>query len=125
MGEPASIVLASLAPFTTAWLGETGVAPGPVALYGAVLLLAGIAYFILTKTLIAQHGKHSAIARIIGRDYKGMTSVVVYAVALVTAFWRPGLACAGYVFVLALWLLPDRRIENKLEYESTHEEVQG
>jgi len=104
----------SLAPFTTAWLGENGIAPGPVALYGIMLLFAGIAYFILTKALIAQHGKDSNIAKFIGKDRKGLVSLLVYCVALPIAFVRPVLSCAGYVLVLIMWLLPDPRIEKRL-----------
>ncbi len=104
----------SLAPFTTAWLGENHLASGPVALYGTVLLFAAVAYFILMKALIAQHGDGSDISGLIGKDYKGMISVGVYALSLPLAFWRPAVACAGYVAVLILWLLPDRRIERPL-----------
>jgi uncharacterized membrane protein len=108
----------SLAPFTTAWLGENGIAPGPVAMYGIMLLCAGIAYFILTKTLIAQHGKDSKIARSIGDDRKGLVSLLVYAVALPLAFVVPVVSCAGYVLVLAMWLFPDPRIEKRLDTEA-------
>jgi len=108
----------SLAPFTTAWLGENGIAPGPVATYGIMLLCAGIAYFILTKTLIAQHGKESKIARSIGDDRKGLVSLLVYAVALPLAFVLPVVSCAGYVLVLAMWLFPDPRIEKRLDTEA-------
>ena len=101
----------SLAPFTTAWLGESPRAPYPVAAYGLDLLFAGIAYFILTKTLIAEHGSDSRIARSIGKDYKGMFSVTVYAIAVPLAFVRPSASCIAYVLVLIVWLLPDRRIE--------------
>lgn len=105
----------SLAPFTTAWLGETRIASGPVAMYGVMLLMAGIAYFLLTKALIAQHGKSSTIARLIGNDRKGMISVVVYSAALPLAFFHPAISCTGYVLVLVMWLLPDPRIEKRLQ----------
>lgn len=101
----------SLAPFTTAWMGENHYAPLPVALYGVVLLFAGIAYFILTRSLIAHHGKNSVLAKSIGNDWKGTVSLVIYAVAIPLAFIRPGISCAGYAFVALIWLLPDRRIE--------------
>jgi uncharacterized membrane protein len=104
----------SLAPFTTAWLGENGIASGPVAMYGIMLLFAGIAYFILTKVLIAQHGKDSNIARFIGRDRKGFASVLIYALSIPIAFVWPMMSCAGYVLVLIMWLLPDPRIEKRL-----------
>jgi uncharacterized membrane protein len=101
----------SLAPFTTAWMGENHFAPLPVAVYGMMLLFAGIAYFILTKTLIAHHGKDSVLATSIGRDWKGAVSVFVYLAAIPLAFVWPWAACALYMFVAFMWLLPDRRIE--------------
>lgn len=104
----------SLAPFTTAWMGENHFAARPVALYGVMLLFAGIAYFILTKSLIAHHGKSSVLATSIGRDWKGTVSVVVYMLAIPVAFVRPRLACAFYAFVALMWLLPDRRIEKRV-----------
>jgi uncharacterized membrane protein len=107
----------SLAPFATAWLGENFDAPAPVAVYGVVLLFAGIAYFILTKRLIHQHGKASALAVSIGRDRKGVISVTVYAVAIPLALLRPWIACCCYVLVAVMWLLPDRRIEKQLSNE--------
>ncbi len=104
----------SLAPFTTAWMGENNFAPLPVAAYGIMLLFAGIAYFVLTKSLIAHHGHNSVLARSIGRDWKGTVSVVVYAVAIPLSFVSPWLACGGYTFVALMWLLPDRRIEKQV-----------
>jgi uncharacterized membrane protein len=104
----------SLAPFTTGWMGENHYAPLPVATYGVMLLLAGIAYFILTKSLIAHHGKSSVLAKAIGNDWKGKVSVVVYAMAIPLAFVKPWLACALYSFVAFMWLLPDRRIEKQV-----------
>ena len=101
----------SLAPFTTAWMGENHFAPLPVAIYGVMLLLAGIAYSILTKSLIAHHGKNSVLASSIGNDWKGKVSLLVYAVAIPLAFVRPWTACACYTLVAVMWLLPDRRIE--------------
>jgi uncharacterized membrane protein len=101
----------SFAPFTTAWMGENHYAPLPVAVYGAMLLSAGIAYFVLTRSLIAHHGKNSILATSIGKDWKGKASVLVYMLAIPLAFVRPWLACAAYTFVAIMWLLPDRRIE--------------
>jgi len=101
----------SLAPFTTAWMGENHYAPLPVAVYGVMLLLAGIAYFILTRSLVAHHGKSSVLAKAIGNDWKGMVSVLIYILAIPIAFLRPWLACGFYTFVAIMWLLPDRRIE--------------
>jgi uncharacterized membrane protein len=104
----------SLAPFTTAWMGENHYAPLPVATYGVMLLLAGIAYFILTKSLVAHHGENSVLAKAIGNDWKGTVSVLVYAVAIPLAFVKPWMACSLYTFVAFLWLLPDRRIEKRV-----------
>jgi uncharacterized membrane protein len=104
----------SLAPFTTAWMGENQFAPLPVAIYGFMLLFAGMAYFVLTKTLIAHHGKNSVLATSIGHDWKGTVSVFVYMLAIPLAFVRSWLACALYIFVAFMWLLPDRRIEKHL-----------
>ena len=104
----------SLTPFVTAWMGENHFAPWPVALYGLVLLFAGIAYFILTKTLVAHHGKDSTLARSIGRDRKAKLSLVVYAAAIPLSFSEPWVACACYVMVAIIWFLPDPRIERTL-----------
>ena len=104
----------SLIPFVTGWMGENHFAPWPVALYGAVLLFAGIAYFILTRALITRHGRDSALAKAVGTDFKGKVSVVVYAVAIPLSFVNSWLACALYVLVAVMWLIPDRRIERVL-----------
>jgi uncharacterized membrane protein len=104
----------SLTPFVTAWVGQNHFAPWPVALYGVVLLGAAIAYFILTKALIALHGPDSAIATALGDDFKGRISVVFYVVAIPLAFVRSWLACALYGLVAIMWLVPDRRIERTL-----------
>jgi uncharacterized membrane protein len=104
----------SLAPFSTAWLGEDPNATAPVALYGMILLFSGIAYFILTKSLVRHHGKDSALAIAIGSDRKGTMSVVVYALAIPLAFLRPWAACICYVLVALMWLLPDPRIEKTI-----------
>ncbi len=104
----------SLVPFTTAWIGKTKFAAGPVALYGVVLLLAAVAYFILTRTLIALHGRDSVLATAVGKDFKGKLSVVLYAAAIPLALVKAWMACLLYVLVAILWLVPDRRIEKNL-----------
>jgi uncharacterized membrane protein len=104
----------SLIPFATAWMGENHFAAVPVAIYGAVLALAGAAYFILAHLLVALHGKRSALAVAFGTDFKGKASVVVYLVAIPLAFVRSWIACALYVTVAIIWLVPDRRIEKTL-----------
>jgi uncharacterized membrane protein len=105
----------SLVPFTTAWMGENNFASQPVALYGAVLLLAAVAYFILTRALISLHGGDSVLAIALGRDRKGKISVIIYMAAIPLAFVHPWIACGLYVLVAIIWLIPDRRIEKKLK----------
>jgi uncharacterized membrane protein len=104
----------SLTPFVTGWMGENHFAAWPVAFYGAVLLLAAIAYFVLTRVLISYHGRDSALAKALGKDFKGKVSVVFYAVAIPLSFVNSWLACALYVLVAIMWLIPDRRIERAL-----------
>jgi TMEM175 potassium channel family protein len=104
----------SLVPFVTGWMSENYFAAVPVALYGAVLLMSGIAYYILARILVAQHGQDSTLARALGRDYKGIASVVLYAIAIALAFVNPLVACAIYVVVAIMWLIPDPRIEHQL-----------
>ncbi len=105
----------SLIPFATAWMGENHFAAWPVALYGAVLFCAGLAYYLLSQALIARHGPDSLLARAIGRDYKGWLSLVLYAVALPLAFVNSWLTGGLYAAVAVMWLVPDTRIEKTLE----------
>ena len=109
----------SLIPFVTAWMGETDFAHLPVAAYGVVLLLAGVAYYILAHLLMAHHGKESTIARAFGHDRKGQASVLIYAVAIPFAFVVPWVSGLLYVLVAVIWLIPDRRIEATLS-EGAH-----
>jgi len=104
----------SLIPFVTAWMGENRFSSRPVALYGVVLLLAAIAYFILTRSLLRLHAADSLLAVALGRDFKGKISVVICAVAIPLAFVRSWLACSFYVLVAIMWLVPDRRIEKTI-----------
>jgi uncharacterized membrane protein len=104
----------SLVPFVTAWMGENALAPWPVALYGVILLCAAIAYYILARALIAIHGPKSAIAVAVGQDVKGKVSPLLYLVAIPLAFVNAWIACALYVAVAFIWLVPDRRIERVL-----------
>lgn len=101
----------SLVPFATEWMGENHFATIPVAVYGVILLMAGIAYYILTRRLIAHHGEDSLLATSIGRDIKGKTSLGLYFVAILLAFWKPLVACAIYLLVAIIWFVPDPRIE--------------
>lgn len=104
----------SLTPFATAWVGENPLSAWPVALYGGVLFCAGVAYYILTRQLIAHQGADSLLARSIGRDRKGTISIFVYLFAVPLAFVQPWMACACYVLVAVVWLVPDRRIERAI-----------
>jgi uncharacterized membrane protein len=104
----------SLVPFVTSWLGENHLAAWPVALYGVPLLLAGVAYYILARTLIVYHGQDSPLALALGQDFKGKISVVIYALAIPLAFVNTWFACALYIAVAIMWLVPDRRIEKIL-----------
>jgi uncharacterized membrane protein len=101
----------SLVPFTTAWMGENHFAPTPSAVYGLVLLMAAIAYFILARAIIRCEGPGSVLAAAFGRDWKGKVSPVLYILAIGLAFVHEALAQAIYVLVAVMWLVPDRRIE--------------
>lgn len=104
----------SLIPFVTAWAGEHHFASVPTALYGVVLLMAAISYYILVRALIAQEGKSSPLAKAIGQDFKGKSSVVLYGVAVPLAFYAPAFSVAIYALVAAIWFVPDTRIEKQL-----------
>lgn len=101
----------SLFPFVTGWMGQNHFTPIPSALYGAVLLLAAVAYYILQNLIIAEQGARSKLARSIGSDYKGKLSPVFYAIAIAASFLRPWIAGCIYVAVALMWLIPDPRIE--------------
>jgi uncharacterized membrane protein len=104
----------SLVPFTTGWMGENHFSAAPTALYGLVLLMAAIAYYVLQQLIIASQGPDSVLKRAVGRDKKGKLSPVLYVVAIALAFRSPEIAQAIYVFVALLWLVPDKRIEHAL-----------
>lgn len=101
----------SLIPFTTAWMGENHFAMWPVVIYGFVLFMAGIAYYMLARCIINLHGKTSTLALAVGKDRKGIISVVLYALGIGFAFLSPKISLVLYMFVAATWLIPDRRIE--------------
>jgi uncharacterized membrane protein len=105
----------SLIPFTTGWMGENHLEPWPAAVYGIVLMLAGVAYYILTRSLIRLHGHDSTLAKSIGTDRKGKISIAIYAAGILLAFVQPWLANGCYVIVAIMWLIPDRRIERNVE----------
>jgi len=108
----------SLLPFVTSWMGENHLSAMPVALYGGVLFLAGLAYSILVWTIIRADGKASLLAQAVGRDLKGKISVIAYAAGIGVAFVQPWIAQGIYAAVAFLWLIPDRRIEHVLPKET-------
>ena len=101
----------SLIPFVTRWMADTQYGSWPVSLYGVVLLLTGCAYFILSRTLIGHHGPDSPLATALGRDVKALVSLAFYVAAIAVSFVDSWIACAFYVAVAIIWLVPDRRIE--------------
>jgi len=104
----------SLIPFVTGWMGENSFAPIPMALYGFILLMAALAYFILQKQIIAAQGKDSLLFHALGKDLKGKISPVLYIVAIASTYVSEWIAAGIYVLVALMWLIPDRRIENAL-----------
>ena len=104
----------SLIPFVTGWMGENHFAAIPVAIYGVDLLMAGFAYSLLQRSLIALHGEDSKLAKAIGGDFKGWASLGLYAAAIPLAFLNNWVAFGIYMFVALVWLIPDRRIERAL-----------
>jgi uncharacterized membrane protein len=104
----------SLFPFTTGWVGENHLASTPTAVYGFVLLMAAIAYYILQRAIIAQQGPDSLLASAIGKDWKGKLSPVLYFIAIPLAYVSSWLSNGLFVLVALIWLVPDRRIERAL-----------
>jgi uncharacterized membrane protein len=104
----------SLVPFTTGWMGENHFAPLPTAVYGAVLLMAGVAYLIVQKAIIRHQGADSMLARAMRHDVKGKMSAVLYCAAIPLAFVHESIAYGIYLAVVLMWLVPDRRIESAL-----------
>ena len=105
----------SLFPFTTAWAGQNNHVPAPTAVYGFVLLMAAVAWYILQRAIMAQQGSNSLLAAAVGRDWKGKLSPVCYLAAIPLAYVDRRIAIGLYVFVALLWLIPDRRIERALK----------
>jgi uncharacterized membrane protein len=110
----------SLFPFTTGWLGENHIASLPAAIYGFVLLMAAVAYFVLQRAIIQQQGHESILLRAVGNDWKGKLSPVLYFLAILLAFLNPWLSIGIYLFVALIWLIPDRRIERLLTDHPSH-----
>jgi uncharacterized membrane protein len=109
----------SLIPFTTGWMGENHFAAAPSALYGVVLLMAAIAYWVLQQLIIAAQGPDSLLKKAIGSDWKGKLSPVLYVIAILAAFWSHWISQGVYVLVALFWLIPDRRIERVLAGKET------
>ena len=105
----------SLFPFATGWMGENHFAAWPSALYGGVLLMAAIAYWLLQQTIIATEGPESLLKVALGRDWKGRISPLLYLLGIATSFWMPWVALLVYVVVALMWLVPDRRIEHVVQ----------
>jgi uncharacterized membrane protein len=104
----------SLVPFVTGWMGENHFAAWPVAMYGVVLLLAGFAFNMLSRSLIKHHGSQSVLSKAMGKDFKGTLSLLAYLVAIPTAFYSTWISGALYILVAVMWLIPDRRIEKAI-----------
>jgi len=110
----------SLMPAATAWMGENHFAPLPVAMYGGVLCMCGVAYFLLQQAIVAAEGPRSVLKTALGSDWKGKGSVGVYFIAVPCAFWQQKVSLALYVVVAMLWFIPDPRIERMLASDATH-----
>jgi uncharacterized membrane protein len=112
----------SLIPFVTDWMGENHFSKWPVALYGMVLIMNGFAYTILCRVLIKQAGPHSALAEALGRDWKGKVSLLIYALAIIIAFFDSWVGFGLYIVVAIMWFIPDRRIEKRVSSENQSSE---
>jgi uncharacterized membrane protein len=106
----------SLVPFATGWMGENHFAPATLVVYGVMLLMAGVAYWVLQGLIIRDEGPDSVLAAAVGRDLKGKMSPVLYSLGIAASFPYPWLAGGIYVFVALMWLVPDRRIERQLQH---------
>ncbi len=104
----------SLVPFVTGWLGESRFAKVPCAAYGVVLLAAAIAYFVLQRSIVAEQGSDSSLAKALGRDVKGKASPILYVMGIAASLWNQWVGLAFYTLVAAMWLVPDRRLEGKM-----------
>lgn len=104
----------SLIPFATAWMGENNFTLWPIVMYGFILAMSGIAYYLLVRALIHLHGKDSILGEAVGKDPKGIWSVVIYIAGIAASFLNPWIGFATYVTVAAIWFIPDKRIEKKI-----------
>jgi uncharacterized membrane protein len=111
----------SLVPFVTAWTGENHFETAPTAAYGVVLLMCAMAYSILARRLISNHPKNATLAEAIGEDHKGKVSIVLYLAGIGLSWFSAALGFAAYAAVAVMWLIPDRRIEQKVAEEAKEE----
>jgi uncharacterized membrane protein len=109
----------SLIPFATGWMGENHLATLPTAVYGGVMLAAAVAYYVLQRLIIAQQGPNSKLKAAVGRDVKGKLSPLIYVAAIIMAFVNQWVSVGLYVLVALMWLIPDRRIEDRLDESAT------
>jgi uncharacterized membrane protein len=107
----------SLVSFATAWMGENHFVAAPVALYGIVLLMCGISYWLLVKALLRHHGKDSLLASSIGNDFKGKISIIIYILGVLISFYNSRISMGLYTVVALIWFIPDTRIEKRIEKE--------
>lgn len=111
----------SLVPFATGWMGENHFSAGPTALYGVILFMSSVAYWMLQYSIICAASDNAVIKNAIGRDLKGKLSMVLYALSIAMAFYAPILSQVIYVLVALMWLVPDRRIEHALnQHNNSH-----
>jgi uncharacterized membrane protein len=108
----------SLMPFGSGWMGENHFTPLPTAVFGFILMMAGVAYYILARCLVRLHGTASVLGLAMGKDVKGIISVAVYAVAILLTYVNSWISVGLYTLVAAMWLIPDRRIEKRLDAET-------
>lgn len=105
----------SLIPFATGWMGENHFSAWPVAIYGLVLLMAAIAYFILVKALMFHDNNNSKLSKAVGKDKKGTISTIIYLAAIPLCLIHPYISCSLYIIVALMWLVPDKRIERQIK----------
>jgi uncharacterized membrane protein len=108
----------SLIPFVTAWMGQNHFAPDTMALYGIILLMAAVAYYILQSLILFKHGKDSILAKAIGKDLKGKISPILYLIAIISTLFSEWIAALLYILVALIWLVPDKRIERTIRNET-------
>ncbi|MES2797154.1 MAG: TMEM175 family protein [Bacteroidota bacterium] len=111
----------SLIPFSSGWMGENHFTTLPVAMYGFILLMCGVAYYLLAKSLATHHGKESTLHKAIGEDRKGKLSIILYMIGIGLSFINPWLGFVVYTIVACIWFIPDRRIENRLNIDNEAE----